>query len=191
MTFIYALCEPGTRTVRYIGKANDPERRLKRHLSSSSKRQNHLGCWLRSIGDAAPNLMILREVPSDTWQEEEARYIRAARALGLNLVNATDGGDGRNGGIPSPETRLKLRTAKLGKKLSSVHRTNMSAALTGRKLSPSHVAKTSAGHRGKQRSLAACANMRTAKLGSRHSQTTRSKMCMAQQARRKAEKSEV
>lgn len=191
MTFIYALCEPGTRTVRYIGKANDPKDRLSRHLRVSMKQQNHLGCWLRSLDVALPNLVILREVPQATWQEEEARYIKAARALGMKLVNGTDGGEGCNGTIPSCSTRLKMRTAKLGKRLPPTHCINISAALIGRKLSLAHVAKTSAGNRGQIRSLAACENMRSAKLGKVHSQATRTKMRAAQQARRKAEKSEV
>lgn len=117
-TFIYALCEPDTRKVRYIGKANNPKDRLKEHVSESVKLNSHLGHWLARLRGSGvkPILAVLREVPEAIWQEEEIGYIRQARELGMNLVNVADGGEGRFGFSPSLETRQKNRLAQTGKK---------------------------------------------------------------------------
>lgn len=114
-TFIYALCEPGTRTVRYIGKANRPERRFVEHLRASVKKKTHLGHWLSGVSNRGekPVLVVLREVPFERWAEAEERYIRIARGCGMKLVNATDGGDGLAN--PTPETRAKMSAAHKGR----------------------------------------------------------------------------
>lgn len=114
---IYALCEPGTRKIRYIGQSLDPDHRLKAHIWASKANDTHLYRWVRSVvaGGLRPNLVILHEVgPNETWEEEEVRYIRAARALGISLVNANDGGEG--GVSPTPSTLAKMRECKLGPK---------------------------------------------------------------------------
>lgn len=115
-TFIYALCEPGTRTIRYIGKSNSPEDRFQAHLRRSVKNKSHLGSWLRKLkaDEKEPALVILKEVLVEDWADEEARYIRSAKILGFKLVNSTDGGEGINN--PSVETRKLLSDGKLGDK---------------------------------------------------------------------------
>lgn len=130
-TFIYALCEPGTRTVRYIGKANNPKARFNGHMSRSMLKHNHLGCWLRSVlsSGGVPTLIILREVPQDQWQLAEERYIRLGRAIGLRLVNTTSGGEGLNN--PTSEFREKMSLMRLGRKASEETRLKMSRAHTG------------------------------------------------------------
>lgn len=159
-TFIYALCEPGTRTVRYIGKADAPEKRLQRHLRYNSIRtETHLGRWLRSLVSSGkiPALIILAEVPRASWQEEEIRYIRSARVLGLNLTNGTGGGEG--GLNPSPETIRHMRESHLGHVHTPEHNKKISDSLTayirlhgspntGRKASEETKAKKSAASSG-------------------------------------------
>lgn len=113
-SFIYALCEPGTRTIRYIGQTNSLKRRVREHLNISIKRKTHLGNWLRSCLPALPGLVILHEVEeNESWQEEERRYISCARAIGIDLVNATDGGEGGSG-PRSPECRAAISAATKG-----------------------------------------------------------------------------
>lgn len=109
--FIYALCEPGTRTVRYIGLTGNIEIRLRQHLRISSKKKNHLGFWLRGIlsRGAVPIMVSLSEVSANEGASKEIKYIRAARSsLGMDLVNSTDGGDG---GALSQESRDKITAA--------------------------------------------------------------------------------
>jgi len=77
-------------------------------------------------------LVVLAEVPFSQWEEEETRYIRAARALGMDLVNATDGGEGGIGTKHSLESREKISKAKKGKPLSEEHKKNLSLARSGR-----------------------------------------------------------
>ena len=48
-TSIYALLCPDTRAVRYIGKANDPARRLKTHIRDARRRRTPVYLWLRRL----------------------------------------------------------------------------------------------------------------------------------------------
>jgi GIY-YIG catalytic domain-containing protein len=140
-TFIYALKElvPGeyfSRKIRYIGKANDPYQRFERHLNTKEK--CHRGNWIRSLPARGLSLQleILDEVPEAEWQFWETEYIRVFRAIGFNLVNETDGGDGASVGNKfnlgrkhSPETVEKLRS----RKHSTDAREKIRMAILGRK----------------------------------------------------------
>jgi len=163
-TFIYALCEPGTRTVRYIGKANDPKRRFINHLSDSVKAKTYLGNWLRSLYEK-PSLVILCEVPVDQHQIEEMRYISAARMLGMNLVNSTDGGEGIHN--PSAETRAKMSANVKGEKNPTFGKKPWNF---GEKTSPETKAKLSAARLGKRPSSETCAKISTALKGEKNHQ---------------------
>ena len=76
--------------------------------------------WNRVVKKYGYNIEILSD--NLTWenaQEAEIQLIKlyGRRDLGLGeLVNMTDGGDGRFGSIFSLETKLKMSNAKLGKK---------------------------------------------------------------------------
>lgn len=144
--FIYALCEPGTRTVRYIGKSNNLKKRFRQHLKPRGK--TYLGNWLRSLS-SPPVLVILHEVSvSESWQEEERRYISCARAIGMDLVNVTDGGEGASGWKPSAETLAAISAAKAGVPRSPKARAAISASKTGVPHSPEHCAAISAVQKG-------------------------------------------
>lgn len=112
--FIYCLKDPTTGDVRYIGKTGFLRKRLQKHLIDSLKVKSHLGNWLRSLCGEKPLMVVLHEVSkNETWQEEERRYISCARAMGVNLVNSTDGGEGASG-PKSPEHRAALSAALKG-----------------------------------------------------------------------------
>lgn len=141
-TTIYALCEPDLQipVIRYIGKTTNLKTRFRDHLSKSSRLSNHLGCWLRSLQNRKekPVLMELTEVPDEIGSAAEILYIRLAREGGMDLVNATDGGEGVNN--PSTESRRKSSEAKIGDKnpmygkpVSQEHREKISEALRGPK----------------------------------------------------------
>lgn len=166
-TFIYALCEPGTRTIRYIGKAHDPQHRLRKHLCRSIKGKNHLGAWLSKlkIQNQIPDLLILKSVPTSEWEWWERSYIRNAKVLGFDLTNGTEGGDGVNKGIvrgPCPEaTKEKIRIKalgnqrRLGMKNSPDHLRKLAEGArkyhTGRKQSPETISRRIAKCIGKKR----------------------------------------
>lgn len=164
MTIIYALCEPGTRTVRYLGKTVNLEARFGAHLKTSVKQKNHLGNWLRSLGGGVPNLIKLCEVPDEEGSTEEIRYIKNARMLGFRLVNATDGGEGMPN--PSPETRAKLSAARRGLVRSPETCAKLSAAHKGKAKSEEHRLKLSKANLGKSLSLEHRKKISQALLGS-------------------------
>lgn len=110
--FVYALCEPGTRTVRYIGLTYDVPMRVKQHITDTIKQHTYVGRWLSGVvkSEKAPEVIVLSEVSREEGPAEEIRFIRNARMLGMRLTNATDGGEGVIN--PSEETREKESRAK-------------------------------------------------------------------------------
>lgn len=192
--FIYALCEPGTRTVRYIGKATNPKQRLYAHISRAHTGGTHKNCWLNSLNGIIPNLVILKEIPASEWQEWERRYIAGARALGMNLANFTDGGEGTSGWNPSLEHRAKLSVALtgeknpfFGKKHSPESLAKMSASHAGVKLCPEHRAKIGAALAGKKQkpfSAEHRAKLSASKLGVKLSPEHRAKLSAANTGRK-------
>lgn len=133
-TFIYCLTEPGTKTIRYFGKADDPQDRLKKHITGL-KRYQHLYCarWVARLKRARekPDLHILCEVPSDDFSRFEKAFITLGRLYGFPLTNASDGGDGNSGYRYSPEQRDARRIRFKGIKKTAAHRKNLSIARTG------------------------------------------------------------
>lgn len=108
MTNIYALIDPTTKFVRYVGKSDNPEHRLHRHMTQDIKADNHRTRWLRKLKENGlkPDLVILEEVPKSEWQIHEKKWIKYYKESGYPLTNSTDGGDGMSN--PSKETRLKI-----------------------------------------------------------------------------------
>lgn len=112
-TFIYALIDPKNDEVRYIGKANNPKKRLNQHLLISKNKKTHRDNWLQSLlaADLKPILVILEEC-QDNWAEREQYYINNHH----NLTNHTIGGEGTIGFKHSEETLKKFSEQRKGKK---------------------------------------------------------------------------
>lgn len=92
-TSIYALVDPRDGRVRYIGTANDPERRLQGQLVTVACRgTSRKGRWLCELAAAGytPGLAILERVPVDAWRAAELRWIEHYRAHEPDLCNAHD-----------------------------------------------------------------------------------------------------
>lgn len=109
-TFIYALECPDAGVIRYIGKADDPDKRFRMHISRArTTSEAHHSCrWIRSLlrSGKRPILRILECVPADRdWRDFERRHIAAALRAGLPLTNITPGGDGV---IVSPDGRRRM-----------------------------------------------------------------------------------
>ncbi len=148
-TTIYALADPETKVVRYVGRTvRKLNKRLEGHVASAFDKRyekNHRCNWIRSVvlRGLRPEIILLMNAESD-GAEEERYQIRLARMAGLDLTNASDGGDG--GGVnPSADTRQRMRLARLGKKLAPETCQRMSAYRKGRKLSPEWSANISKG----------------------------------------------
>lgn len=93
MTSIYGLYDQ-TGTLRYIGKANDPYKRLSSHLRDSRRRNTPLYSWMRKCltNGFIPVVGVLETCHADQWQEREREWISRARAI-RPLLNLADGGD--------------------------------------------------------------------------------------------------
>jgi len=90
---IYALCCPDTGLIRYIGKANDSQKRLKTHFRDMYRRDYPVYRWLRklTIEGKYPVLRVLVICDSDTWREHEKMQIK--KNSHNKLLNVAAGGD--------------------------------------------------------------------------------------------------
>jgi group I intron endonuclease len=108
---IYALIDPFTGRVRYVGKTIDLTMRLKAHLSVKSLlEKRHVAAWLMSILQKGfkPRVQILEVVEASRWEEAERNWIGLYRAKGDDLCNHSDGGGGPTGHRPSDEVRKRM-----------------------------------------------------------------------------------
>lgn len=90
-TFIYALSDPRTNEVRYVGKANNPKSRYSRHVCAAKEKTScHRLAWINGLHKVAmlPVLSILEECQQDVWGERETFWISQFP----NLTNQLDGG---------------------------------------------------------------------------------------------------
>lgn len=87
LTYLYTLADPDTGEVRYVGKSDQPARRLRQHLEHPSNPA--MARWLGSLQTAgkAPQMEIIEAVASSDWPEREARQIWRYRAMGFDLLN--------------------------------------------------------------------------------------------------------
>jgi group I intron endonuclease len=109
IVYIYALIDPTTNEVRYVGKSVNPKRRYYEHKKLTDK-NSHKSNWikkLKSVG-ITPDLKILEECTMETWESREIYWISQYD----NLTNGTIGG---NDGRFTPEVREKHRINNSGK----------------------------------------------------------------------------
>lgn len=157
-TFIYGLFDPRTNELRYIGKSNNPKRRLQEHLICARYKKGHnkyLYAWMGNLlsCNLEPSLQILEEVPIENWQQFEIAYINKYRDLGFRLTNITNGGDGGYGFFLTEEQELKrqeaVKKANTGKKATEEKRLKMSLSHKGQRPSEETRKKLSESQKGK------------------------------------------
>lgn len=94
---IYALHDPNTDEVRYVGKTvQTPSRRLYWHIRKARVDRSpvYLSCWIRSL-PADPYITVLEgPLLVENLNEAERRWIAKLRTEGARLTNLTDGGGG-------------------------------------------------------------------------------------------------
>ncbi len=128
MAAVYALCDPVTREIRYIGKTVvKPRDRLRRHVWDALKGGTDwpVSRWIRKVAQD-PELLILEECDRSVVPRAEQVWIAWGRGVGLRLLNLTAGGDGAQGYKLSAETRAKIGAAHRGRKPSAETRQRMS-----------------------------------------------------------------
>lgn len=110
---IYALLDPQTLEIRYIGKSSSGLNRPKHHLHPSVYNSLHipLYLWIKKLKakNLSPVIEILEETKADRLSGREIHYIKIAREFGYRLLNLTEGGDGGGfGRAVSEEVRNRL-----------------------------------------------------------------------------------
>lgn len=113
--YIYALIDPETDLIRYIGKSTRPVDRLNNHMNERSN--CHRSHWLQSLkarGLRADMVFLERIDGAWPWQHSERHWIDYGRRHGWPLTNNTNGGDGVPG-LPA-ETRAKMAAVWTGRK---------------------------------------------------------------------------
>ncbi len=119
---IYALIDPQTGFVRYVGVTTVPLAvRLQRHMSEGGN--NRRANWIKMLRKFGlrPDIRLLDVVDISNGEEElyakEVTWVAHMRFLGFSLVNGNDGGHGgqrgrvvsdRTGSVQSDETRAKI-----------------------------------------------------------------------------------
>jgi hypothetical protein len=135
---IYALCDPETLAVRYVGKTINLPSRINSHRweARNPAFQTHKARWLRSLGGREPVVKVLAEVPSDQWQEAERFWIGHMRNLGCDLTNFADGGQTSpvEGKRHRPDSIEKMREA-------AIRNGSRPPSRKGSKSSPATIAK--------------------------------------------------
>ena len=189
---VYKLLDPREpEAVRYVGiTKNGIEHRLRRHLSQATRStrgltSGHKFTWIRSLLSAGvvPIVQLIEIVSPLEWQDRERYWISKFKAEGHRLTNATDGGEGTMGHVPTEQQRLNMsisgrkrppisdatkeliRASKIGKPRSAAIRAALAAFNKGRSFSVDHRAKISAGNLGKKQPPEAIEKTRAANLG--------------------------
>jgi len=116
---VYALVDPSTNEIRYIGKSSQGIKRAYHHKKASNlKVITHKTNWIKKLisNGLDYNVQIL-EICNDADHviQREIYWIKFYRDIGTNLTNLTDGGEGNVGWNPSEEIRKNMSVAAIKK----------------------------------------------------------------------------
>lgn len=133
--FVYALCDPRTDGVRYIGQSSIGMERPWAHGYPSKVRvlRTRVNSWIKHLQRQGLSFSVcVLEVFStpDPLSAAEKGYIQQFAAAGCDLTNLTEGGEGVRGWHHSAETKAKISaalrvrviSAETRKRISDVHR---------------------------------------------------------------------
>ena len=154
-TKIYALINPIDKTPQYIGKSNNPIKRLAIHIHSTLNKRGKLTkkeAWIKSLysKNLFPQLEVLDEVPITEWAFWEKHYISLYRSWGFDLKNGTDGGDcgpSMTGKKLSKEHIKKIQEGRA--KVKDLISKNISLSKKGKSQSEEHIAALSIVRKGR------------------------------------------
>lgn len=107
ITYIYALIEGDD--IRYIGKSDNPVKRLNEHIKYDYNKKSYKHNWVRKMlkENKEIKLKILEVVPYNIWEEREIYWINKYNSN--KLTNKTIGGEGKK----YPESLIKNKNLKI------------------------------------------------------------------------------
>lgn len=118
---VYALIDPRTHAIRYVGQSSDTHRRFGDHKTTAGRYPYPVSRWVNKIQRMGlpPVLQVLEVCSPEDLDMQERKWICILRESGVELLNCGEGGGSLRGWKrPYPmsmEQREKLRRANLGK----------------------------------------------------------------------------
>lgn len=131
-TYIYALSDPITGEIRYVGKTSSLKRRIYAHINEcKGDRKSYKINWIKSLleKEKRPIISIVDVVNISDWPFWEQYWIEQFRQWGFRLTNLTLGGEGGLGYKHTKYTKKKMRESKLGIPLTEEHKAKISKSL--------------------------------------------------------------
>jgi predicted GIY-YIG superfamily endonuclease len=113
ITYIYTLSDG--KSIRYIGKSDNPQDRLKEHIKKSKNCKTRKDKWILSLleKNEKPTIEILEEIESENWESSEIYWISQFKTWGFDIVNGTEGGEGSNGFKNKKHTKETIEKCRI------------------------------------------------------------------------------
>jgi hypothetical protein len=175
---VYEHWRTDTNTCFYVGKGH----------AGRERRLTQRGVWhrrvvdkLRRHGHDVEIRVVEKNLHPESASAFEKMRIAYWRACGVELVNATEGGDGTPGNVLSEETKAKIAAKARGRKLTDEHKDKVRQAFIGRYVSPETRAKMSANSAMKRPDIVA--KNADARRGQKRTEEQRNRMSEAQRGK--------
>lgn len=182
--YIYALCDPRTGEIRYVGKTINIQERLKGHCGGKvgTYKANWIaGLRLLGLKPVVEVLDVVENSDDEDWQEEERFWIAYLRFLGCRLTNLDSGG--MAGKRPCLQTRKKMSASRVGHPISAHQRAVLLAISTGRKMKPEWIATRKASIGVFRHCEGTKLKMRLSHMGKQHTPEAKAKISAAHKGR--------
>jgi NUMOD3 motif len=156
---VYGLASSGDGIIRYIGQTVKlPEQRLANHLDAAVRRaaaaarragrHSPLTAWITDVVASGEDVLIEVLCHDAVLHETERAMILGYQQAGFDLVNATEGGQGRPGYVMPAYVRAQISQAHKGRLKSAKHRAAIARSRTGTTAPLETRAKMSAAKKG-------------------------------------------
>jgi len=172
MYYAYLHTRPdktGPAGIFYVGKGNAAR------VKKIARKNKHHAAIVAKVGIENVEVCVMECSSEESAFALEVGLIKCLRRMGVELCNATDGGEGASGLTHSAESREKMSAARVGHKPSDETHAKLSAANVGNTNCRGHI--QTAEHKA-NRSASLIGN--TNKLGHKHTEATKAKLSAIQ-----------